>query len=155
MTARTPVPHGVETPERKIFMNDRIGGAVTALAVLLTAGSVWAHHSFAAVFDLSKNVTLTGTLTKVDWRNPHIEVFLQTKGERGQLEAWVIEAMPPTWFRSHKVNKSDFEKAVGQTVNVEAVRARDGALHGLMQQITFPDGKSVRLPELQSRPGGP
>ena len=146
--------HGLETPEEQIVMNYGIGSALTLLAVFLTAGSLSAHHSFSAVFDLSKNVALTGTLTKLDWRNPHIEVFIQTKGDRDQVEAWVIEAMPPSWFRSRNVSKSDFEKALGETVKVEAVRAKDGTLYGLMQQITFPNGKSVRLPELQSQPAG-
>ena len=118
-------------------------------AVLLAAGSLWAHHSFSAVFDLSKKITLTGTLTKLDWRNPHIEVFVEAKGDRGQAEAWVIEALPPSFFRTRNISKSDFEKAIGQPVTVEAVRARDGSLYGLMQQITFSGGKSVRLPELQ------
>jgi len=130
-------------------MHDRIAGAVTALAILLTAGSLWAHHDFSTVFDLSKKFTVTGALTKIDWRNPHIEVFLDAKGDRGQVEAWVIETRSPSFFRSRNIAKSDFEKAVGQTVTVEAVRARDGSLSGLMQQITFPDGKSVRLPELR------
>ena len=130
-------------------MHYRIGGAVTALAILLTAGSLWAHHSFSTVYDLSKKFTVAGTLTKVGWRNPHIEVFLDAKGDRGQVEAWVIESRPPSWFRPRNIVKSDFENAIGQTVTVEAVRARDGSLSGLMQQITFPDGKSVRLPELR------
>jgi len=130
-------------------MSYKIGGALTVLAVLLAAGSVWAHHSFAAVFDLSKKFTLTGTLTRIDWRNPHIEISLEAKSDRGSVEAWVIEAMPPSWFRTRNLTKSDFEKAISQTVTVEAVRARDGSLHGLLQEITFPGGNSVRLPELQ------
>jgi hypothetical protein len=124
-----------------------------AVAILLAAGTVRAHHSFAAVFDLSKKFTVSGTLTKIDWRNPHIEIFVLVIGERGERESWVIEADSPGVFRSRNVNKGDFEKAVGQTVTVEAVRARDGSLYGLMQQITFPDGSSVRLPELQRLTG--
>lgn len=129
----------------------RIGAALIGLAFMVS-GSVRAHHSFAAGYDLSKKITLTGTLTKIDWRNPHIEVSLEAKGDRGQVEAWVIEGMPPSWFRTRNVGKADFEKAIGHPVTVEAVRARDGSLAGLLQQITFPDGNSVRMPQLQPAP---
>ena len=146
--------------ERKILMKYRIGSVLSVIAVLLAAESSWAHHSFSAVFDISKKITLTGTLTKLDWRNPHIEVFVEVKDERGQPEAWVVETWPPNFFRARNISKSDFEKAIGQSVTVEVVRARDGSLYGLMLQITLPDGKSVRMPQLQlfddsDTPNGP
>ena len=65
-------------------------GYVLAVLTVSTV-SLTAHHSYTSVFDVSKKVTLTGTLTKVDWRNPHIEISLDAKGDRGQMEAWVIE----------------------------------------------------------------
>ncbi len=71
-------------------MNHRIINASIALVILLP-GPLWAHHSGRAVFDFSKALTLTGTLTKVDWRNPHIEVSLEAEGDRGQVETWVME----------------------------------------------------------------
>ena len=124
-------------------MNYRIGSALTALAILLAAGPLWAHHGYAVVFDPSKTVTLTGTLAKVDWRNPHIELSLDAKSDRGQVEAWVIEGGPPNFFSRKKISKSDFEKAIGQTVTVDALRARDGSRLGSLLKITFPDGKFV------------
>ena len=129
-------------------MNIRIGSAVIALAVFLAAESLRAHHSLTPGFDLSKKVAVVGTLAKVDWRNPHIGLSLDAKGDRGQAEAWVIEAYPPSYFRSHNLSKSDFEKAIGQIVTVEVVRAKDGSLYGYLQKITFPDGKAVRLTDL-------
>ena len=116
---------------------------MNALAMLLAAGPLWAHHSYAVVFDPSKTITLTGSLTRVDWRNPHIEVSLDAKGDRGQTETWVIEGGPPRFFQSKSVDKSEFLEAIGQTVTVEALRARDGSLFGSLLKITFPDGKSV------------
>jgi hypothetical protein len=124
-------------------MSYRIGCALTAVAILVATASLSAHHSFAAVFDASKRVTLTGRLTKVDWRNPHIAFSLDAKGDRGQPESWVIEAGPPNFFQSRGIAKSEFEKAVGQPVTVEAVRARNGSLFGSLLKITFPNGKSV------------
>ena len=133
-------------------MKYRADNALAALAVLLMAESLWAHHSFTAVFEMSKQFTLAGTLTKVDWRNPHIQLSLEAKDDGGTVQAWVIEGMAPSGFRGRNVGKSDFEKAIGQTITVEAVRAKDGSLYGLLLQITFPDGRSVR--SLESQPRG-
>ena len=128
---------------RTTFLKNRIGLGVGALAVLLATGPLWAHHGYTVVFETSRTVTLTGTLTKVDWRNPHIEVSLDAKGNRGQTETWVIEAGPPRFFELKKVNKQQFMDAIGQTVTVEALRAKDGSLLGSLVKITFRDGKFV------------
>ena len=123
-------------------MNSRIVSIATVLAVLL-AGSSWAHHSGFAVADPSKRFTLTGTLTKVDWRNPHIQISLEAKDDRGLVDVWTMETATPRWFLNRNVTRNDFEKAIGQTITVEAFRARDGSLHGLLQKITFRDGRAI------------
>jgi hypothetical protein len=118
------------------------------LIVLLTLGvaeSLWAHHSPSAIFDMSKRFTLTGTVTKVDWINPHIVVFMDAKGAGGAMENWKFESNPPAWFRRLGVGRADFAKAIGQTITIEGVRARDGSLYGYLQKITFPEGNSLEL----------
>lgn len=112
-----------------------------ALATLLVSGSTWAHHNMSALFDFNDRVTLSGTLTKIDWRNPHIYLFVDSKGE--QVQTWSIEGPPPGFFRNRDVDKSDFEKAIGKNVTAEASRARDGSRSGLLRVITLPDGKVV------------
>jgi hypothetical protein len=130
----------------KKLMNSRTGAALTALAVFLTAGSVWAHHSVTnSSFDVSRPVTLVGRLQKVDWRNPHIQISVEAKGAGGKTETWVMEGMAPNALRGRNTGRSDFEKALGKTVNVDMVRARDGSRYALILQITFPGGKSVGL----------
>jgi hypothetical protein len=94
---------------------------------------------------MSKRFTLTGTLSKVDWINPHIVVFIDAKGSSGQAEAWKFESNPPAWFKRVTVGRADFAKAIGQSVTVEGVRARDGSLYGYLQKITFTDGASLEL----------
>jgi len=94
---------------------------------------------------MSKKFTLTGTLSKVDWINPHIVVFIDAKSPSGEAEAWKLESNPPAWFKRVTVNRADFAKAIGQTVTVECVRAKDGSLYGYMQKITFADGTSLEL----------
>jgi len=115
------------------------------LVGLLTAGSVWAHHSPSAIFDMSKKFVLTGTLTEVDWFNPHIRVAVDAKGADGAADVWKFESNPPSWFRRVGLSRADISKAIGQTVTVEGVRARDGSRYGYMLKITFPDGNSLEL----------
>ena len=118
---------------------------VFALALTLTAGSGWAHHNMSALFDFNNRVTTTGTLTKMDWRNPHIYLSVDAKNEQGQIETWSFEGPAPNVFRNLNVAKSDFEGAIGKILKVEASRARDGSLSGLLRLLTFPDGKVVEL----------
>ena len=113
---------------------------------LLIAGSfpAFAHHSTTAEFDVTHRMTLTGTLTKVDWVNPHIVVFVNAK-EGGADAAWKFESNPPAWFRRVGVSRADFAKAIGQTVTVEGNRAKDGSQYGYLVKLTFSDGNSLEL----------
>ena len=125
-------------------MKARIGVSV-ALALVLAVGTAWAHHNMSALFDFNQRFTRTGTLTKFDWRNPHIQLSVDAKGEQGEMETWSFEGPSPTFFRTRNVGKVDFESGVGKTVTVEASRARDGSLSGLIRMITLPDGTVVSL----------
>ena len=116
-----------------------------AFLALFTPGSVRAHHSPSAIFDMDKKFTLKGTLTQVDWVNPHIAVLLDAKKDDGSVEKWKFESNPPSWFRRVGVARENFAKAIGQTVTVEGVRARAGVLYGYLLKITFPDGNSLEL----------
>jgi hypothetical protein len=118
---------------------------ILALVLLAAGSSLWGHHSPTAEFDMSKKLSLTGTLTKVDWINPHIQVALDAKNTEGKIENWTFESNPPSWFRRVGVNRAEFAKAIGQTVSVEAVRAKNGTLYGYLQKISFPDGTSLEL----------
>ena len=126
-------------------MRHKICAAAIAVTTLFASASLWAHHSTSAVFDLSNRVTLSGMLTKVDWVNPHIVVFIDAKGNGGKAEAWTWESNPPSWFRRVGAARKDFAKGIGQTVKVEGLRAKDGSLYGYLQKITFADGSSMEL----------
>lgn len=119
--------------------------ALAVFAALFAAASLWAHHSPSAVFDMSKKFTVSGTLTKLDWINPHIVLALEAKGDDGKVQTWKLESNPPSWFRRVGVNRSEIAKAIGQTVTVDAVRAKDGSLYGFMQKLTLADGTSWEL----------
>ena len=116
-----------------------------SLILFLLAVPVPAHHSPTAVFDMEHQFTLTGTLAKVDWINPHIEVYLDAKKDDGSVENWKFESNPPSWFRRVNLARDDFAKAIGQTVTVRGVRAKAGGLYGYLLKITFADGNSIEL----------
>jgi hypothetical protein len=121
------------------------------LLLFLGSAPVRAHHSPSAVFDMANRFTLTGTLTKVDWFNPHIAVFLDAKKADGTLENWKLESNPPSWFRRVGLGRDDIAKGLGQTVTIEGVRAKNGGPYGYLLKITFQDGNSV---ELEFKPTG-
>jgi hypothetical protein len=116
-----------------------------ALLLLFASSSLWAHHSPSAIFDMTKRISVTGTLTKIDWINPHIVVAMDAKGDGGETEHWTFESNPPSWYRSVGLARADFAKAIGHMITVEGVRARDRALFGYMQKIKLPDGTSLEL----------
>src|SRR5712692_6210163 len=107
---------------------------IIALGIMLLAGSAWPHHNMTALFDLNDRVTLNGTLTKFDWRNPHILLSVDVKNADGQTESWTIEGPPPSFFRT---------RAIGKGVAAEASRARDKSPSGLLRVVTLPGGKVV------------
>ncbi len=126
-------------------MNSRISVS-TALGVMLMAGAVSAHHGMSAVFDFNQRFTRVGTLTRVEWRNPHIYLFVDATSDDGQVETWAFEGPSPVFFRNlDDVGKNDFADAVGKTVTVDASRARDGSQSGLIRTITLPEGQVVSL----------
>ena len=114
-------------------------------AVLFVASSLSAHHSPSAVFDMDKRFTLAGTLTQVDWINPHIVVFMDAKKDDGSVETWKFESNPPSWFRRVGIARNDLAKAIGQNVTVEGSRAKDGSRYAYLLKVTFADGNSLEL----------
>ena len=74
----------------------RVLAASLALAALFEPDSAIAHHSPSAVFDMTKPFVVSGTLTKIEWVNPHIDLFLEAKGADGCVEVWKIESQPPS-----------------------------------------------------------
>src|SRR4029079_822090 len=110
------------------------------LAVLVFAGTAFAHHNMSAIYDFNDRITMSGTLTKIDWRNPHIELIVDTKNG-AETQMCALEGASPSFFRARDINKSDIEAALNKTVKAEASRARDGSKAGLLRIMTLPDGK--------------
>lgn len=130
-------------------MKNRIFAVWLGIAVLFSATSLMAHHSPSAIFDMKHPVSLKGSVTKVDWINPHIVLYMDAKADDGSVESWKFESNPPKWFNKVGVTRADFAQAIGQTVTVMIVKAQDGSKYGYLQKISFPNGNEISLQEGQ------
>ena len=113
-----------------------------SLGLMLAAIPASAHHSFFAEFDSNKHVTLVGTITKVEWENPHARFYLDVKDAAGNVTKWKFEGYPPSVLNRIGWKRGVTMKA-GDTVTVFAWRARDGSDQGHSRQVTFADGKKL------------
>jgi hypothetical protein len=112
------------------------------LAVLISA-PVWSHHNMSAIFDFNQRFTGSGSLTELDWRNPHVYLLVEIPNDAGEIEVWSFEGPPPGFFRNRDFSRADFENSLGKVVVIEASRARDGSMSGLIRQVTLADGTVV------------
>jgi hypothetical protein len=112
------------------------------LIVLIAAPSA-AHHNMSALFDFNKRFTETGLLSELDWRNPHVFLYVDVETDKGDVETWSFEGPPPLFFRNRQFTREDIESSLGKTVTIEASRARNGSMSGLIRQITLADGRVV------------
>jgi hypothetical protein len=111
------------------------------VAVLASGALVAAHHSFAAEFDGSKPVTLRGTITKMEWTNPHAWLHIDVKEPDGKVVAWMIEGGAPNALLRRGWNRESV--APGTAIVVQGFRARDGSNRASGGDVTLPDGKKL------------
>ena len=116
--------------------------AVTALAIAACGVSeALAHHSFAAEFDADKPVKLTGTVTKVQWRNPHTYFYVDVSDDKGNVNNWALELGSPNGLSRRGWTRDTLPP--GTKVTVQGFMSKDGALRANARDITFPDGKKM------------
>jgi uncharacterized protein DUF6152 len=100
-----------------------------------------AHHSFAAQYDASKAIRLTGTLTKIEWTNPHTYFYIDVKEADGSVVKWGLEGGSPTSLSRRGFKRGDLK--IGDTIIVDGYRARDGSHLADARRVTLPDGRIV------------
>jgi hypothetical protein len=110
--------------------------------IMLAAGApLLAHHAFAAEFDATKPVTLTGTVTKMEWINPHAWLHIDVKGPDGKVVSWMVEGGAPNALLRRGWNRNSV--VPGTVVKVEGFRAKDGSTRANGRDVTLPDGKRL------------
>lgn len=119
--------------------------AVIAMAALLaTAPGALAHHSIAGQFDMSKTVRLNGVVSKLEWTNPHVYLFLDAKDAQGASIVWKLETLPVAMMRKAGIKKQML--MTGETVEMDICPARNGTDHlGFILNIKFPDGRRFQF----------
>ena len=116
-------------------------GMLVGSVLIVAAIPLVAHHSFAAEYDSSQPVKVSGVLTKVEWTNPHIWFYLDVKDDRGGVTTWGFSAGPPGVLQRRGIPKSVLK--IGETIVVEGFRARDGSTNASGGTVTFTDGRRV------------
>jgi hypothetical protein len=119
--------------------------ALLGVTLLIASHPLGAHHSEAAEYDSAKPVKFTGTLSKVEWANPHVWFYVDVAGDDGKVTTWGFSTQPPGALMRRGVRKEALK--IGAMVNVEGVRARDGSNNAAMRRLTFTDGTQVLTPE--------
>ena len=124
-------------------MRSKLVSVVAGAAIVVSAAAVpvIAHHSFAAEFDAKKPVKLRGTVTKMEWINPHSWIHIDVKAADGKVEKWMVEGGAPNALLRRGWNKNSL--LPGTEILVEGFQAKDGANRANGRDITFPDGKKL------------
>ncbi len=109
--------------------------ALGLLGAMLSAAPSIAHHSFAAVFDRDDTIEITGTVTRVEWVNPHAWFYVDVENRDGQIEEWAFEMGSANHLRRRGWNRNSLQ--VGDVVTVAGSRARNGTTTGAVRTVTL------------------
>ncbi len=111
------------------------------VVILVTWVPVNAHHSFAAVFDVDKSVAVSGTVTKVEWMNPHAWIYIDVDNDDGGSDNWAFELGSPNGLMRRGWTRKTIQ--VGDAISVTGYRARDGSLRGNVKSVVLADGTEL------------
>jgi hypothetical protein len=114
---------------------------ILSLALFVSGGPALAHHSFGAEFDADEPVQVAGTVTKVEWMNPHARFYVDVKDGQGGIVKWNIELGPPAILQRLGWRRDSLK--IGDQVTVEGYSARDGSKMANAKKVTLADGRSV------------
>jgi hypothetical protein len=118
------------------------------LLMLLAPAALLAHHAYTAEFDTAKPVKLTGTLTRLDWSNPHIWIYLDVKDAQGNVTNWGFSASPPGMLTRRGITKSSLK--TGEVLTISGHRAKDGSNNASGNIVKFADGRDALIGQDQA-----
>jgi hypothetical protein len=130
-------------------MQRKLAAVLIGTAALVAGARVAAHHSFAAEFDANAPIELTGTVTKVEWANPHTFFYVDVQNERGEYENWALELGSPNGLMRRGWTRDTLK--LGDLVTVTGSRAKDGSFKGNARSVVLSTGR--RLFAGSSEPG--
>ena len=122
-------------------MRTKLAAAVASAGLLLSVVPALAHHSFSSEFDANVPIKLEGTVTKMEWVNPHAWIYLDVKKPDGTTEQWKIEGGTPNALFRRGFTKDSLK--AGTVIVVNGYRAKDGTLKGNGRDLTYPDGRKL------------
>jgi hypothetical protein len=124
-------------------MRTKLAVALAGTGLILAAVPLWAHHAFAAEFDVNRPLKLRGTVTKMDWINPHSWIHIDVKGTDGTVANWMIEGGSPNVLLRLGFSKDALP--AGSEIVMDGYQAKDGSNRGVGKVLTFADGRKLFL----------
>jgi hypothetical protein len=134
-------------------MRTKLAVVITGVVLLLATVPVWGHHAFSAEFDVSKPLTLKGTLTKWEMINPHSWFHIDVKGPDGKVVEWMVEGGSPNTLIRLGVTK--YTVKIGTELTIDAYQAKEGTNKAVGRNFVLPDGTRLFLSLGGSVPGTP
>ena len=122
-------------------MRGKFALLAAAAGLLISGGPALAHHSFAAEYDANQPLTLKGTVTKIEWTNPHARFYISVKDEKGALTDWNLELASPNGLVRNGWTRKSLN--VGDEVTVQGSAARDGSKMANARVVTLANGRQV------------
>jgi hypothetical protein len=121
---------------------------IVLAGVLLTPGLALAHHAYVAEFDVTKPVKLTGVVTRVEWTNPHIWIYIDVKDDTGKATNWGFSASPPGMLQRRGITKKSLN--IGDTLTISGHRAKDGSNNASGNIVILADGRDALIGQDQA-----
>ena len=118
------------------------------MLLLLAPSALLGHHAYTAEFDTTKPVKLTGVLTRLEWSNPHIWIYLDVKDDQGKVTNWGFSASPPGMLIRRGITKNSLK--TGEVLTISGHRAKDGSNNASGNIVKFADGRDALIGQDQA-----